>query len=650
MKFHELDIQNFLTIRSAKLNLADRGLQIIQGVNEDDSSASSNGSGKSSIGDAISWCLYGLTAREVKGDSVVNLAIKKDCRVSLTISNGATRYRVIRHRKHAIFKNSLILEVMAGEPSDGPTDLSRGTDAETQKVLEKVIGCSYEVFMAAVYSAQEVMPDLPKMKDRELKTLIEEAAGLQRIERAYDHARVGLNTTKSRVDVLQASADSADANKARAEMVLAEVQEKFDAWERGSAERIEISTRIEGEVAEKWLAAKEELLNLTPEKILATDRSIRIDAELKSHKSAELQAIAAEKATRAAEMKVDAGLLKRVAAEVEAIKDQIANAAEEIKKPCVECGTVLITMSVEDYVKHKGEHLEAAKLRFESVKQSAREQMVEVLRCRNIGTALRAAVPNVSALVAENTANTAIITGWVTAEAAVNRIFNDMKAATVQRKLRQEEPNPNESSVKLSRDGLSEAIAKIASLKSLISEAQVKLTIATAVAKVFGPAGVRAQILDSVTPFLNEQTGNYLSALSDGEITAVWTTLTKGASGDLKEKFSIDVTHAKGGDSFIALSGGEKRKVRLSTALALQDLVASRATQPLDLLVLDEVDDALDPAGLERLMTILDRRARERGTVLVISHSSLKDWGDNITTVRKTELWNSTIEGELTCL
>jgi DNA repair exonuclease SbcCD ATPase subunit len=63
--------------------------------------------------------------------------------------------------------------------------------------------------------------------------------------------------------------------------------------------------------------------------------------------------------------------------------------------------------------------------------------------------------------------------------------------------------------------------------------------------------------------------------------------------------------------------------------------------------MLDEVDDALDPAGLERLMTLLERKARERGTVLVISHSDLKDWADQITTVRKEKQWCSIVEGSL---
>jgi DNA repair exonuclease SbcCD ATPase subunit len=53
----------------------------------------------------------------------------------------------------------------------------------------------------------------------------------------------------------------------------------------------------------------------------------------------------------------------------------------------------------------------------------------------------------------------------------------------------------------------------------------------------------------------------------------------------------------------------------------------------------------LDDAGLERLMGILERKARERGTVLVISHQSLSDWIPNEITVTKESQHCSTIDG-----
>ena len=64
-------------------------------------------------------------------------------------------------------------------------------------------------------------------------------------------------------------------------------------------------------------------------------------------------------------------------------------------------------------------------------------------------------------------------------------------------------------------------------------------------------------------------------------------------------------------------------------------MVASRAEKPIGLWIGDEIDDALDDAGLERLMGVLEKKAKERGTVMVISHHSLSDWCDQVITVKK---------------
>lgn len=645
MKFHDLEIENFLTISKARINLADRGLQLVQGCNEDDSSASSNGAGKSSMVDAISWNLYGTTARDVKGDAVVNLAAKKNCRVSLTMTNGLSKYTVTRHRKHVTGKNSLVVE--AEGDSGVMIDLSRGTDTETQKVVEQLLGCSHGVFMAAVYSGQEIMPDLPKMKDRELKTLIEEAAGLQRIEKAYELAREVANAAKGKASLADTRVFDIQADLSRAGASRTDVHAKHERWEEGRSDRMFETKNMVTLAVEELKGVTFTRDCMTAGKDAALVRTHEIDVNLAAHRTLERNAQTAEKEVRTAELAIDVSLLKMLNANVSLYQGQIANAAAEIKVPCTECGTVLEAMSIEDYVAHRTGHLDAAKLKLAEGKKVATGQMLNLKALREVAATHRAAVPDVSELTAGRLVTVDRFNKWVTADNKVISTAAELKAAQDQLTLRGEEPNPHASALDMCVTQVKEAIERLNEAEVALGVANKEFVTAAAVVKVFGPAGVRAQILDAVTPFLNDATASYLSALSDGEITAVWTTLTKSASGDLKEKFSIDVNHSKGGDSFLALSGGEKRKVRISCALALQDLVASRASQPLDILLLDEVDDALDPAGLERLMVLLERKARERGTVIVISHSDLTHWIDSITTVTKESQWTSTVSGSL---
>ena len=177
-------------------------------------------------------------------------------------------------------------------------------------------------------------------------------------------------------------------------------------------------------------------------------------------------------------------------------------------------------------------------------------------------------------------------------------------------------------------------IAKEQSVTEDLVILEEELSTTTAAVDVFGRAGVRAHILDTVTPFLNDRTAEYLGTLTDGNIVASWSTIGKTSKGELREKFGIEVSKTNGSQTFAGLSGGEKRKVRLSTAMALSDLVATRASKPIEFMLCDELDDALDVSGLERLMTILDKKGKEKGTVLIISHNSLSEWCSNSITVK----------------
>lgn len=647
MKFQELQIDNFLTVKSGSIFLKDRGLNVIQGVNDDDGSASSNGAGKSSVVDALCWALYGVTARGVKGDAVVNLTAKKNCIVRVFLLVGEQEYVVTRHRKHKDHKNALHLHVRpAGDLGAASTDLSKGTDAETQKEVERVLGCSLEVFMAAVYAGQEVMPDLPKMTDRELKRLIEEAAGLERIERAYEEARARRSELQTRMATLSTKVEMIKSRVMTDEGKLELKRVQADEFEQLRGERVAQAEARVKELSDELAAAVKSIQDIKPQVDAARVRLEELDAAMLSYSAVEKKARDAEKAALVAEASIGKAMLVEARSTVATIAKQVENADEEMAKPCLECGKPHTEAERDEYVAHRMRRLDDARENLKLVEQRVREEVMRVKHLKDVAAQLRAAVPDMTSTTTERTACMGTIKLYDTRVAAAKVTKGHVDAAVVTLATRKSEANPASAVMASLQESITSETARLAVFATEQEQLTKETAVAEAVVKVFGPAGVRAQILDTVTPFLNERTADYLSALSDGAITACWSTLTRGASGDLKEKFSIDVAHAKGGDSFLSLSGGEKRKVRLATSLALQDLVASRATQPIDLFVGDEVDDALDPAGLERLMVIMERRARERGTVILISHNELSDWCDAITTVRKSG-GSSTVEGSL---
>src|SRR5690606_21918673 len=102
------------------------------------------------------------------------------------------------------------------------------TDRLTQQVVEKIVGASRDVFRAAVYAGQEQMPDLPAMTDKNLKILIEEAAGVTLLEEAkkeFEAAQKRAQAAASERDAFDATMTDPSAISAQ----RAALQAKIDA-------------------------------------------------------------------------------------------------------------------------------------------------------------------------------------------------------------------------------------------------------------------------------------------------------------------------------------------------------------------------------------------------------------------------------------
>lgn len=649
MKFTDLSVQSFLSIGEAQLSLADLGLVMVAGVNDDETSADSNGSGKSSLADAVSWCLWGATARGVTGDEVVNTAAGKDCEVSLTIDDDGSIYRVDRYRKHKKGKNSLNLYRLndAGEWDN----LTKGTNALTQKQVERLLGCSEEVFNAAVYSGQEQMPDIPRMTDKQLKTLVEQAAGVDVLTGAYDIARKRAALKANERGATQIELDRTLQRYADANANLMRLSDQSVQWTTDQNTKIanlkqrtlEAKTDFElgkGEIddeAEQKLRADIQAV----EQRIASVNDERLREQVLAGDLSKAQAALVTVNQRIASDEQKVANAKRAVADAEPALEHIKTG---VGKPCKTCTRPL-----------EGTHLQGAI-------DAAQKRLDDAFDAQTAAiddlAGISARVPSIQKLIkgAEESlaAHRAAMTDVSTeaqnlsdlrrsleiterAKQEVERLKQMARRAAEMWQDAVKASNPFDDMIERSNKDILDLSAACDACKQAALDAQEAEAYAQAVVDVFAPAGVRARRLDEATPYLNERTAHYLGSLADGAIEAYWTTLTETkGKGDLREKFSVTVEKEGSAPSFNALSGGEKRKVRLACALALQDLVATRAAKSIELWIGDEIDEALDAAGLERLMGVLEEKARDRGTVLVISHNDIRDFARKTITVKKS--------------
>ncbi|MBC4922560.1 AAA family ATPase [Klebsiella variicola] len=632
MKFLTLEVENFMALANAKVELDQRGLVLIQGVNAGDSSAASNGAGKSTLMNSLMWCIYGETSHGVKGDDVLSTGHEKNCRVKVTIEDEGKRYAIIRHRKHKEFKNRLIVR---GE--DG--DMTKGKDSLTQEFVERLIGASKDVFMASIYASQEAMPDLPGMSDKNLKTIVEEAAGVDRLTKAYAIARERANAAAARMETTKTKMDACLSLVESAQNELESAKTSSEAWERDRSERLDVA-RADLVGAEVTLTEVEMELRSLPEQIRDTENSIGKEREKlasKEEHDAKLVKVRGAITDIRASIRITENIQKEAMQRARAFKVKAEEVNTKVGEPCPTCGKAYC---VEDLSTVKESFVEQARSEISQAQASAtsvakyQEHLEKALK---IESSLVASTPDVSAIISRIEQLTKELGTLrhrekevVAVEALVARARSEVDRIT-------KETNPFLAVIKRHEESLAANKSNYGVLKTELKNIQEQALLLDKARQVYSPAGVRSHILTSVTPFLNAQTAEYLNTLSDGNIVAEWSTMESTKKGEWRDKFNISVRKIGASKTFQTLSGGEKRKVRIACSLALQDLVASRASKNIELFIGDEIDDALDTAGLERLMGILEAKARERGTVMIISHKEMKSWFRETITVEVKE-------------
>lgn len=629
MKILTLEIDNFMTIGHAKIELNDRGLLLIQGENLDDTSANSNGSGKTTLLDALCWVFYGSTSAGHKSDTVINRTIGDNCRVKVCLDDDGQEYAVMRHRKHKTHKNHVNVFNAAGE-------ITLGTDKLTDALIEKIVGSSKDVFLASVYASQDNFISLPDLPDRALKEIVEEAAGITRLTDAYLAACRQYNTQANVTDNERSSLSPLVAQEKLLTDDIEDLQNRSKQWAQQQEELAvglaltlsEHTTQLETLEAEK--------ATLFPLKAL-TDKIATLKISLKDVTEKEHIAKAAESALNASQFEQKSALsdAKREKAKYIAATNEANATIDQAGKPCSECGKPYELSELEAIKQKKlmlakpfAQAAIEAKKAADALNATIETQQATLLTAK-------ADIPDVSVTLTKISKLETLCEGVKACNVRIERTQAAITQTQTELDALGSAIDPYVSQITTKESALTTCISNISIKKRSIDQAESKLFLFDAARAVFAPKGVRNHILTAVTPFLNERTAHYLGTLSDGNLHAIWQTTDITKKGEIRDKFVITATNNLGASFFGALSGGEKRKVRLATALALQDLVASRAVKNIELFIGDEIDNALDTAGLERLMGILTEKARERGTVMVISHQELKSWITDVITVVK---------------
>ena len=196
-RIRDLTVKNFMSVGNATqaINFDRKDLTLVLGENLDlggDDSGARNGTGKTTIINALSYALYGNALTSIKKDNLINKTNGKNMLVTIDFEKDGIDYRIERGRKPAVMKF-----FVAGNEKE-ITDDAQGDSRETQAEIERMLGMSHDMFQHIVGLNTYTLPFL-SLKANEQRTIIEQLLGITLLSEKADALKEQVKATRDAI-------------------------------------------------------------------------------------------------------------------------------------------------------------------------------------------------------------------------------------------------------------------------------------------------------------------------------------------------------------------------------------------------------------------------------------------------------------------
>jgi len=185
IQIKNLTVRNFMSVGNATqaVNFNRQDLTLVLGENLDlGGDGSRNGTGKTTIVNALSYALYGNALSNIRKDNLVNKTNSKHMLVSIDFAVNSQDYRIERGRKPNVLK------FYVNNQEQTAVDESQGDSRETQDAIESVLGMSHDMFKHILALNTYTEPFL-SLKANEQRAIIEQLLGITQLSERADRIK-----------------------------------------------------------------------------------------------------------------------------------------------------------------------------------------------------------------------------------------------------------------------------------------------------------------------------------------------------------------------------------------------------------------------------------------------------------------------------
>lgn len=228
IKIKDLTVKNFMSVgnQTQAIDFSKEQLTLVLGENLDqggDDTGSRNGTGKTTIINALSYALYGQALTNIKRNNLINKTNSKGMLVTLHFEKNNTDYRIERGRSPNVMKfyiNNQEQEIV---------DESQGDSRKTQESINELLGMSHDMFKHVVALNTYTEPFL-NMRQNDQRMIIEQLLGITLLSEKAERLKEQVRSTKEAISEEEARIRAVQTSNEHIQESIDSLKLKQSAW------------------------------------------------------------------------------------------------------------------------------------------------------------------------------------------------------------------------------------------------------------------------------------------------------------------------------------------------------------------------------------------------------------------------------------
>ena len=229
IKIKDLTVKNFMSVgnQTQAVDFSGEQLTLVLGENLDqggDDSGSRNGTGKTTIINALSYALYGQALTNIKRNNLINKTNSKGMLVTLHFEKDGLDYRIERGR------SPNVLKFYINEQEQELTDESQGDSRKTQEDINDLLGMSHDMFKHIVALNTYTEPFL-SMRANDQRAIIEQLLGITILTEKADLLKEQTRKTKDAITEETLKINAIQSSNEKIEASIEQLKQRQRAWQ-----------------------------------------------------------------------------------------------------------------------------------------------------------------------------------------------------------------------------------------------------------------------------------------------------------------------------------------------------------------------------------------------------------------------------------